>query len=214
MIRYICCLLFLLSVCLTNAQNITFRINTDSIFLPNGDLVNLDNYDTPPLNLTVYGGTVSSQASLSDFVDSLSFDDPQSLLAELNNLGSDPIFTSDGLSLIQPTTGSGPIGGSFDWSTRVDDLTVGHFPVLIVATNSLGNLTLADSFGMVSTNLDVPSIGTDTVGFSGTNGIWNQFYIGSGSSLTLAPIPEPETYAMIFGLGVLALVVYRRVRRS
>lgn len=66
------------------------------------------------------------------------------------------------------------------------------------------------------TNFDLSSISFDSSGFEGDTGTWSLTLGGSGKDLILnyaAPIPEPSSYAVFAGLGVLGLAAVRRQRR-
>lgn len=53
----------------------------------------------------------------------------------------------------------------------------------------------------------------DGNGNAGTDFSGNSFAAGSFSTVAVTPVPEPETYAMLAGLGLVGFGLYRRCRK-
>lgn len=87
------------------------------------------------------------------------------------------------------TGGSTTFTGSADYTTTANVLSSGSNDV---------NLYL--SFSYTTANGDVLFVGMDSA--------------SQGFTINATPIPEPSTYAMLFGLGALGFVIIRRSRRS
>jgi len=124
-------------------------------------------------------------------------------------------------------TGAGPNGGGlFDFSPIGVNLTQGHTYVAFLSTygiaNNAGDATVGSCFGAGCTNsssnlgnLVYISILADTVPLPGgqTQTPWsNAFGIYDATfSATVAPVPEPSTWAMmIIGFACVGFAVYRR----
>lgn len=218
----IICFVLLLSFSAANGQNITYQVNTD--YLKLGDTtINLSNFNLDGLNVTVYGGTVASVSNLTNHINS-GFDkefgaDAQSNLDFVVGLGTSTIFNPDSWGVINPTSGTGPVGGIADWSSRRDNLVAGNVPVMLIVTQPLGSLTVNDSWALVYANTVVPAAGSTVIGFTTGTGEarWSQdFIVGDNGSLILqniTPIPEPSTYALLFGIGTLGVILMRRRRK-
>lgn len=193
------------------AQSIGFWVNTNSIFLDNGQNLNRSNYNQSGLNVTVYGGTVASLANLQTSVLSVS----QSVASGADALSSWSSFLTTGLSTLNAlapipvSTGVGP-QGPFDWIGTQTGLTPNSIPILVVTTQPIGSLTANDSIGIIAANVAVVDLVQTTVGFTSGAARWTTTVVGQAGSLVLMPIPEPATYAWIMGLLAVALVWLRR----
>jgi PEP-CTERM motif len=129
-----------------------------------------------------------------------SFSDKFHLLINGQNLlESDPVGSS---------VSAGSLGGYVNFSFEGDN---GKF-----ATNG-GAKAPGTSIGLIGTNLTVTSgaaagtyafvLGYNDSAGTATLGDWDDFVVG----VNIAPIPEPETYAlMLAGLGVMGFIARRR----
>lgn len=193
----------------THAGSLNFRIEIGALTLPDSTALTSE---TP--GVTIYSA-VASAATLTG----LSFSsDAATLISELQAASTNAAFTnpsdgSPGWDILGAATG--PIANANEWNEAYTDLATGLHPVFLAATSPLGSLTTADSVGLVfSVGTPVASdFSADTITFASG---WDTAVLGTLTGtpgLELAPVPEPSTYAAIFGLGVLGLALYRR-RRS
>ncbi len=196
-----------------SGQNIGFWVESDSVFLSGGSVVNRSNAFDGGLNVTVYGGTASSAAAVESTLEQfrLASSPEQKLSDFLAAISSDSFSSFEPIGL---SPGTGPFA-SYDWIGTRNLLDVGELPVLLVLTQPLDELTVNSSVGLVSASITVPAAGTANIGFNTGTGDarWQTAHIGDLGSLTLTAIPEPSTYAAIFGLLTLGLVVLRRRNR-
>ena len=97
------------------------------------------------------------------------------------------------------------------WSEAVNSGSVGNTANLIIFDGT--NLAAASSWGVVTTSFVTQSLGAESVGFATTNK-WDSAHAGTltGSSFTLAAVPEPSSYAVLAGLLSLSCVMVRRRR--
>lgn len=202
-----------------SAQSITFRVENN--FAKVGDLLlNSTNFQQSnffgpgnDLNVTVYTATATV-----DNIMALSFDtsDPAVFLAQIQALGSAPAFDgaspdSDGWMISGLATG--PVANNNTWSNQRLNLTVGLHPIMLIATKPLGSLTTSDYVGLVYATTTVQALTARNMGFTTTPG-WDRFILGGEGSFELVQIPEPSTYAALFGIFALAGVMIRRRLRK
>ena len=181
-------------------QTVNFRIEINSVF---ADGIALSP-DTPGVTV------LSATAGVADW-SGLSFqiDDPQ-LILNLQALADDPMFDDP---WVEVPAATGPIAGSNDWNLQRQNLTIGNVPILLITTAPLLELQPGDFVGIVGSTTPVPSTGAVTINFTGSFQ-WDDFVLGEPGSINLAqiPVPEPGTYALVFGLIGLGLVMWRRRR--
>ena len=195
------------------AMSIGYRIENDSVSLPDGTTLNADNREAEGRNVTVYGGTVVNLASLENSLSE--FNSASSALDRLNAFTS---FVNDASNFthFQEIAVSPKIGVSvdFDWIQQIDELIPDHLPFLLVSTVPIEELELASFIGLVTANITVAPVGSSNVGFTTGTGSarWDNALIGDLNSLTLAAIPEPRVYAVLFGVFALGFVLWRRRR--
>lgn len=192
-------------------QSVTFVVEKDAIKLADGTPISRDADPDNRSGIAVFGAYFSPaelatfSSSITDFV-SLSATNPVQALEDLKtSLGSK--------SWTGIETASGAFAGIRDWSWNIGTGTVGHTPVMVVLTTSNpASLTLQDQVGIVASNFTLTGLAATVVGFNTTNK-WDIALAGNLNSLTLAPIPEPSTYALLFGIGALGVILMRRRRK-
>lgn len=179
----------LLAVSLAGAFGVAQAQDTVAL-KPAGDL----NYDLGADPTSDFAYTVTHQPS--SFNDVFTF--------SLTNI-SDTITSA--VTLEQPS-----FGGGFDYS---------------IANGTFALYSDADGDGLDGTLITSTTLGTTNATFTATNLAAGSYYLAfSGDAVgskggiynfttNTAPIPEPETYAlMLAGLGLLGFVGKRRMRRS
>lgn len=113
-------------------------------------------------------------------------------------------------------SGDGQIG-SFVYNNLASPLT---FPAGLYAIGVAGFTGSAPYNNVTEATFDpAVSIHVGTTGFTLNVGPYDNtpytlgFAAGSYSTTALAPVPEPETYAMLAGLGLVGFGLYRRCRK-
>ena len=97
------------------------------------------------------------------------------------------------------------------WSESVDSGAAGNTANFIIFEGT--DLASASSWGVVTTSYVTAALGSEAIGFA-TSNKWDSAYAGTltGSSFTLAAVPEPSTFAALAGLCALGAVMLRRRR--
>lgn len=114
-------------------------------------------------------------------------------------------------------TGNGDLGlaGNYAWqSVTPTVLTPGYYGLLIASGgtgNNFGDTTLGDSAPVFTSGLGVNAFGGDVLGgVLGGVPLFATSYNLKLVNFDFTPVPEPETYAMIAGVGLVAFGLWRR----
>jgi hypothetical protein len=84
--------------------------------------------------------------------------------------------------------------------------------ILFTAGGKLGDLDIGDWLGVAASSTVLSQIGGSVISHS--NGAFDTYVVGSdGSHLMVQVVPEPSTYALIFGAGALGFILVRRRRK-
>ncbi|MCD8481945.1 MAG: PEP-CTERM sorting domain-containing protein [Verrucomicrobia bacterium] len=189
------------SIC--SASTVFFRIEKD-ILSVNGVK------QTPANNLFIYSAT----AGAADLM-ALSFttDNSSAFISQIENLSSNAIFTDP---WVQVPVAQGGVSGTHDWNLARLNMTPGNLGVMLVLTSPIDSLSASDYVGLVASGSVIGPDGSMTMNFNGVTPIGSAFLgtvTGAApnvSNFELQAIPEPSTYAAIFGLLVLGVVACRR----
>jgi len=193
------------------SQSVTFRVEIDALsfesspgvftFIDRGNREDLSVYAS-----AFYVPSVGYEDELTNEVYT-NFQALQSIdnLIELRDhiLGLDP-------SSIQPAAGP-ELFGVFQQDIT-ENSGAGLSPLMVLTVGgTLETIGVGDFIAVVGSPFVTPALGTTTIGFdTGTNS-WEDILVGSGGSVVaLEVIPEPSTYAALFGLAVLGLALVRR----
>lgn len=185
-----------------------------------------------PLGGTIFDPAIDSATVLRS-VGISAFDDPTNYLADGWGAALDPdkffefSFDIDPLSddfnaklfSVSMTRGANPTGGpiEFDVLASVDGgafLPLGMVSMPIPIQSATESFDLS-GLGLVSDNLTIRLFGYDSENTGDYGGFWNGLTgskgpFSAGAILKGNVIPEPSTYALIFGGFALGIVIFRR----
>jgi hypothetical protein len=150
-------------------------------------------------------------------------------LTDLNPLG---IFYEDSTGVLTLNLGWGSAGGIGENNLTADfsgahihgpaDINTGNAPIIFTLASDSTQLSFSDNNGRSGSfdNRTVTLVGGvgGTQHIQLTSGLWyiNVHSLGTYAAGEirgqLTPVPEPSTYAAIFGFGLMAFAAYRRVR--
>ncbi|MCC5839612.1 MAG: PEP-CTERM sorting domain-containing protein [Opitutales bacterium] len=209
--------LALSSVSALSAQQITFRAEFDSV-LVNGLTVGSDNRT----DQSIFGlGFFVPVADFASFVASPSWSletQGEVTLEELSRIltyiTERPGFAS--VADIGTPPAAAPVGAGM-LNRTLNPGAADFHAVFIIHDSPTGpaGLGAGSNFGVVATSFPSPAGGTVPIGFNSTLHQWDRFLVGDSGSIQLATvIPEPSTYAALFGIFALAGVMIRRRLRK
>ncbi len=113
----------------------------------------------------------------------------------------DVVFSDSGLAF--PSSASQPLSGTYKTQTG-ENLSSGPS-----SFSGLAPVQANDAWTLSFTD-DEPAFGDSGTLYKGGTAPWG----GSGTQLEITLVPEPSTYATLFGLGALGLAVLRRFRKA
>lgn len=190
------------------ASSVNFSVEPDQIILngnPISDKAERDANNIEALGFFVNDAVFSSFTGnelWSGLDTSISTDAYSNVLSVLNE---------SGLGSADPIGDFGPSDNVFQGS--IDSGSAGNHPVLILHDGGAGNaenLTVGNSFAVVTSSFQTLDFGTESVGFT-TNNSWDTFLLGDSGSIQMASVvPEPSAFALLAGCLGLAWVMVRR----
>lgn len=209
---------FFVSFSISHGQAAFFRIEDDVVSAGSSSF-NDTNYNIDPFNVTVYSATASLAT-----LQSLSFDteNPQAFISQIQALETANIY-QDPFQVVPIATG--PTLNNNTWNLQRTGLTVGSYPMLLITTSPLSQLSSSDSVGLVySMSGVIAALTTHTITFGSATTSWDtailgnlgpfEFAPGETSLHQLTPIPEPRVYAAVLGFLALGFVAWRRRKRA
>jgi hypothetical protein len=203
-------LLFLGTV--AQGQSVTFAIEKDALKFADGTTISRDASGGDNRSTVSIFGAYLSEAELAAF--STSMVDFNSLVSTNPEQALSTLKTALTREWSPINAAAGIIAGVRDWNGNLGTGLVDTAPVMVVLTAAApGALTLSDQVGVVTTSYRLTGLAAQVVGFNTANTTWDTALVGQLGSLTLAPVPEPSTYAAMVGLLALGLVMVRRRRK-
>lgn len=194
-----------------NATQVQFTVEPDQMILngnPISDKAERDANNIEALGFFVNDAVFSSFTGnelWSGLDTSISTDAYSNVLSVLNESG---LGSS---SSINPVPDTVPVSNLFQGA--VDSGSAGNHAVLVLHDGGAGNvenLTVGNSFGVVTTTFETLEQGTTAVGFTKSNS-WDTFLLGNSGSIQMASVvPEPSAFALLAGCLGLAWVMVRR----
>ncbi len=160
---------------------------------------------TPTLTATLSGGgafTKSGSGTL--MVDNADNTFHGTWIVAANTLTSATAGSFDTTGLFDVTGGTLDINYNFDGSGTALVLSgTGKFDLTGGFNHTFASLTIAGT-----------SLSSGTYSFADLDTDQQAYFTDGGDTFTVAPIPEPSTYALLLGGGALALAAQRRGKRS